>query len=82
MKNPDIAEAVVAIMESEGLSRRYLVKRLRSHVDAADPQASLRAVDMGMKILSMFPTEKQVRLNVNADVCPVDLSNYGLRTVF
>ncbi|WP_298273311.1 terminase small subunit [Geobacter sp.] len=77
MKDADIKEAITAVMESEGLSRRHLVKKLKVHVDGADPQVSLKAVDMGLKLHDAYPAAKTMNLNVNLDVCPVDLSRYA-----
>lgn len=72
MKDPDIQEAITAVMESEGLDRRYLVKKLKSHVDAPDPSVSLRAVDLGFKLHDAYPANKN--LSINADIeAPVDL---------
>lgn len=74
MKDPDIKEAITAVMESEGLDRRYLVKKLKSHVDAPDPTVSLRAVDLGFKLHDVYPAPLSKNLNINADIeAPVDL---------
>jgi len=66
MKDPDIQEAITAVMNTEGLDRRYLVKKLKTHVDAPDPSVSLRAVDMGLKLHDAYPANKN--LTINADV--------------
>lgn len=75
-RDPEIAEAITAVMAAEGLSRRKLVRRLREHVDSQDSQASLRAVDIGLRLHDAYPAQKRANLNVNIDVCPVDLSRY------
>jgi predicted DNA-binding protein (UPF0251 family) len=74
MKREDVQEAITAVMESEGLTRRYLVRRLKGHVDSADPTTSIRAVDMGLKLHDSYPATKAVNLNINMDCDPVDLS--------
>lgn len=76
-KDPEIAEAIIAVMESEGLSKRRLVQRLRDHVDGADAQVSIRGVEMGLKLHDSFPIQKKANLNLNIDTCPVDLSAYS-----
>jgi len=78
-KDADIQEAITAVMVQEGLDRRYLVKRLRQHVDnEVDGIISLRAVDMGLKLHDAYPAGKSMNMNVNAnlDLCPVDLSKF------
>lgn len=75
-KDPEIQEAITAILETEGLTRRYLVRKLKSHVDAFDPTVSIRAVDMGLKLHDSYPAQKRANLNMNADVSPVDLSRW------
>lgn len=76
MKDPDIVEAITAVMDSEGLDRRYLVKKLKTHVDAPDPSISLRAVDMGLKLHDSYPATKNLNINANLDISPVDLEKY------
>jgi predicted transcriptional regulator len=77
MKDPEINEAITAVMNSEGLTRRSLVKKLRSHLDAPDSNVSLRAVDMGLKLHDAYPAHKSVNMDIRID-CPVDLSRYRL----
>ena len=76
MKDDDIQEAITAVMEAEGLTRRYLVHKLKSHVDSPDPQASIRAVDMGLKLHDAYPASKTKSLNVNVDVTSADISRW------
>lgn len=74
-KEPDIAEAITACMEAEGLSRRYLVRKLKGHIDAPDANVSLRAVKIGLDIHDP-PIKRNLNINANIDLCPVDLSRY------
>lgn len=79
-RDPDIQEAITAVMESEGLDRTHLVRRLKTHVDNdRDPNVSLRAVDMGLKLHDAYPASKSMNMNINADVDPVDLSLFRRR---
>ena len=75
MKNSEIKEALQEILDRE-IPREDLIKRLRQHVDAHDPQASLRAVDMGLKLHGAYPPEKRVNLNEEVQFDPVDLDKY------
>lgn len=76
MKNPEIQEAITFVLESEGLSRRSLVRKLKTHVDAPDPSVSLKAVDMGLKLHDAYPATKSMNINANIDIAPVDLEKY------
>ena len=75
MKNDDIKEAIEAVMETEGLTRRYLVRKLKSHVDGVDPNVSLRATETGLKLHGVFPA-KDLTINVKRDICPVNLDDF------
>lgn len=76
MKDTDIQEAISAVMESEGLDKRYLVKKLKSHVDSVDPTTAIRALDMSFKVADLYPANKNLNLNVTFAADPVDLSKY------
>lgn len=76
MKDERIQRAIGVIMEEQGLSREHLIRRLRQHVDGADAQTSLRAVDMGLKLHDSYPVQKRANVNLNIDTMPVDLSAY------
>ncbi|MRS01864.1 hypothetical protein EG832_01315 [bacterium] len=76
MKNPEILEAITAILDSEGLTHRVLVRKLKTHVDAPDPAVSLKAVDLGLKLHDAFPAQKRMNLNIDVDISPVDLEKY------
>lgn len=76
MGNQGIKEALEEIRDRE-IPTDYLLKRLRHHVDSKDPATSLRAVDMGLKLHDAYPATKNLNLNANVEVHPVDLSRYG-----
>lgn len=75
MSNEGIKGALAEIRDRE-IPLSHLVKRLRTHVDSLDPTTSLRAVDMGLKLHDAYPANKNMNLNVNADLSPrfLDLS--------
>lgn len=50
MAKPDIQLAVSQIMQQEGLSKRYRVRKLKTHVDAKDPGISLKALDQSWRL--------------------------------
>lgn len=75
-QNPEVREAIDVLLKETGLTRRHLFTRLRQHTDHDDPAVSLRAVDMGLRLTDSYPATKSVNLNLNADVCPVDLERY------
>jgi len=78
MSDPLMQECIKVIMETEGLTRRKMVRRLSEHVDSRDAQASLRAIDIGLKLTDSYPAEKKVNVNFTA-VIPVDLAKYRNR---
>ena len=79
MKDSDIQRAISSIMEEQGLTRTHLIRRLKSHVDGPDAQVSIRGIETGLKLFDAFPSIKNLNLNVNADVSPVDLSKFGFQ---
>lgn len=50
MAKPDIQLAVSEIMEQEGLTKRYRVRKLKQHVEAKNPSISLKALDQSWKL--------------------------------
>jgi phage terminase small subunit len=77
MKDPDINLAISTIMEVQGLSRTHLIKRLKFHVDGNDPNVSLRATTEGLKLFDSYPATRNVSLNVNCDIHPVNLDQFS-----
>ena len=75
-KDVDVREAIDVLMQETGLTRRHLISRLKQHTDHDDPAVSLRAVDMGLKLTDSYPATKNVNLNANMDITPVDLTRY------
>jgi len=62
MKHPDIQAAIIDIMQEEGLTRRYRVQKLKTHVDAVDPHVSLKALDQSWKL------DGYVEKHINVDI--------------
>ena len=77
MKKPEVKEAIDTIMDAQGLTRSHLITRLKHHVNGNDPNVSLRATVEGLKLADAYPATKNVNMNFNADVHPVDLSRYS-----
>lgn len=77
---PAVQAAIADVMETAGLTRGVLVKRLKEHVEQKeDPSVSLKAVKTGLELHDAFPASKSVKMNINVDVSPVDLSKYRNR---
>ena len=68
MQKPDIQTAVAEIMQEEGLTRRYRVKKLKSHIDNPDPGVSLKGVDQTWKLDGAYTEKIQISGPSYADV--------------
>ena len=64
MKQHDIQTAVAEIMQQEGLTRKYRVQKLKTHVDNRDPNVSLKALDQTWKLDNSY-NEPQVAVQIN-----------------
>lgn len=64
MSDPEINTAIQELMDSEGLTRRYRVRRLRHHVDNRDPNVSLKGLDMSFKLDGSYAPEKHVSVSL------------------
>jgi len=64
MQKPDIRTAVADLMQEEGLTRRYRVQKLKTHVDHPDPNVSLKGLDQSWKLDGAY-TEKHVHAHVS-----------------
>ena len=62
MRKPDIQTAVAELMQEEGLTRRYRVQRLKSHIDHPDPNVSLKGLDQSWKLDGAYTEEKHVHV--------------------
>jgi phage terminase small subunit len=64
IQKPDIQTAVAELMQEEGLTRRFRVQKLRSHINHADPTVSLKALDQSWKLDGAY-TEKHVHVHTS-----------------
>ncbi len=64
MKDPKVKEAIEDLMNEEGLSKRYRIKRLRQHVDSPDGLISLKALDMSFKLDGSYAPEKHMNMDI------------------
>jgi hypothetical protein len=78
LKKPQITASIEQLMKYNGLSRDYRIRKLKDHVDNADPNVSLKALDMSFKLDSSYPPTKNVNLNAVVTFHPVDLSKYEM----
>ena len=77
MDKPEIQQSIAELMDNCGLTRNYRIRKLKQHVDRIDPQVSLRALDMSFKLDNSYPPTRNINLNANVDIDPVDLERYG-----
>ena len=73
MRKPDIQTAVAELMQEEGLTRRYRVQRLKSHIDHPDPNVSLKGLDQSWKLDGAY-TEKHVHVHATYEDMTKDLA--------
>ena len=77
MKQPKITNSIEALMEYNGLSRDYRIKKLKQHTDHPDPHVSLKAIAEANKMDGSYAPSRNVNLNLDAEnFHPVDLSLY------
>lgn len=76
LKKPKILNSIEEVMEFNGLTRDYRVKKLKQHVDNKDPNVSLKAIAEANKMDGSYAPAKNMNINANADISPVDLSQF------
>jgi len=64
MQKSDIQTAVAELMQEEGLTRKYRVQRLKTHIDHPDPNVSLKGLDQSWKLDGAY-TEKHVHVHTS-----------------
>lgn len=72
MTKPDIQISVRDLMQQQGLTRTYRVRKLKQHVDNRDPNVSLKALDQSWKIDGAY-TEQHVHYHLNYSDLEKDL---------
>jgi hypothetical protein len=66
MQKPDIQTAVSEIMQETGLTRRYRVQKLKTHIDHPDPNVSLKGLDQSWKLDGAY-REENVHVHMSYD---------------
>lgn len=57
MQKNDIKRAIEEVLQECGLTKRYRIEKLKTHVDAKDPGISLKALDQTHKLARDYPPE-------------------------
>ncbi len=77
MDEPEIQQALEEVMNKNGLTRDYRVRKLKEHCDNPDPGTALKALDMSFRLADEYPASKVKAAVVTANLGGiVDLSNY------
>jgi len=63
-------------MQEEGLTRRYRVQKLKTHIDHPDPNVSLKGLDQSWKLDGAY-TEEHIHIHATYEELAQELS--GLR---
>ena len=69
LDKPDIDRAISQILQEEGLTKRYRVRKLKSHVDPPDPNISLKALDQSWKLDGAYLDKHVVLTPSWTDLC-------------
>jgi phage terminase small subunit len=68
VKKPSVNAAIADLMDWHGLTRSYRVERLKNHVDAADPNISLKALDQTWKLDGSYQEKPEQTINVRQKI--------------
>lgn len=60
MDKPEVQMVIDELMDLHGLTKSYRVKRLKQHVDHADPNVSLKGLDMSFRLDGSYSPEKHI----------------------
>lgn len=71
---PEIEKAIQDILQEEGLTKRYRIKKLKGHVDHKNPDVSLKALDMTWRLDGAY-IEKHVVMTVPYGELVMDLES-------
>lgn len=75
MRKEKIKKTITELMEECGLSKRYKVQRLKTHIDnSVDGNISLKALDMSFKLDSSYPPARNININADVNIAPVNYS--------
>jgi DNA-binding CsgD family transcriptional regulator len=73
MKRPEIEVAISDLLQHHGLTKSYRIGRLKDHVDNADPNVSLKAIDQSWKLDGSYSPERHVHLNFSYEDAVAEL---------
>jgi len=82
MDKPEVQKALQSIpdiFEKIGRGREYRAKKVGQHMENPDPNVSLKALDMGFKLANDYPAQRNINLNADLNIAPVDISKWKLR---
>lgn len=68
MAKPEVKMAIDELMEHHGLTRSYRIQRIKHHVDHADPNVSLKALDMTFKLDGTYAPEKHQVISTTIEI--------------
>ena len=80
MGKEEVQATISALMDAHGLTRSHRIRILKGHVDnKTDPHVSLKALDMSFKLANDYPPQRNINLNADLLISPVDLEKYRNR---
>lgn len=79
MDRPEIRKAIDDLMELKGIGREFRIEKLGQHMKNRDPNVSLKALDMGFKLANDYPAQRNINLNADLNITPLDISRWKSR---
>jgi len=79
MDKLEVRQAIDDVFEKIGRGREYRAKKVGQHMENPDPNVSLKALDMGFKLANDYPAQRNINLNADFILSPVDLERYRNR---
>lgn len=79
MDKPEVRKAIDDLMELKGIGREFRVEKLGQHMKHSDPTISLKALDIGFKLANDYPAQKNINLNADVSITPVDIDRWRRR---
>lgn len=64
MAKNDIKRAIEEVLQEQGLTKAYRIRKLKEHVDSAIPDISLRGLDQTHKLAGDYQGDKHLHLHV------------------
>lgn len=75
----DVRQAVNDLLEAKGLGREYRFQKLKSFVEHSDVGVGLAALREACKIGDDYPAQKNMNMNLTANISVVDMSKYIIK---